>query len=430
MKFRPFVAFATILAIAALMISGCSKIIPMEQMKMQNAGKSYDSQNYDEALKLYLELLEGNPKTEYVVKAHYKCAEIYKRKENWDEATAHYQKVYELNPTGYLGSKSKSSIAEIRKYSKIVAENDYVYKNIPRTEEGNPRTEEDYQKAAEALRQIAKTYEVLKIYDKAVDYYSKLVEEFPEYERAPQVQFQIGNIYFYKLYDYDAGWPHYMKVINDYPDSYEARDSDRLLKEAKVTLDTIKMDMDDVDKYTSKTAIEYEKADRRVDQGEKYGVFADRVAQDYTNIAKGWIDLRNYPNAIATYKELAQELPMVKGEAAMARYRVGELYQQNGQYQEAIMAYDELFNKSPESSLRNRAIYNQAVSYQAIHEFEKAYEGFKTYLGFPKDDIDKDLYREARQKVRQMEMDQDGDGYMFYQEQEASTSDQDPDAHP
>jgi len=121
---------------------------------------------------------------------------------------------------------------------------------------------------------------------------------------------------------------------------------------------------------------------------------------------------------------------MEKFEAAEARYQVGRLYQQDGQYKKAIEAYNELFDKSPESGRRDVATYNQAVCFQAISEFENAYEAFGTYLGFPKEDVDKDLFREAKQKVRQMEIDEDEDGYMFYQEQAANTSDQDPNAHP
>lgn len=430
MKFKPFVTFAIILSSAMIIISGCSKVIPVEQMNMQEAGKFYDNDNYDKALNLYLEILKGEPRAEYTIKAHYRCAEIYKNKENWDEAVAHYNKVIELAPAGYLGSKSKSSVAEIRDYRKQIAENDRIYKNLRRDEEGKPITEAEYKKGAEALFQIARAYENLKIYNRAIHYYSKLVKEFPKYGKAAQSQYQIGNIYFYKLYDYEGGWPHYRKLIEDYPDSFEADKAAKLLKETENTLNNIQQDMKDVDKYASKKALEYRERGRDVSSGEIYGVFADRVAQDYTNIAKGWIDLKNYPNAIRAYEELAKELSVKKFESAEALFQVAKLYQQDGQYQNAIKAYDKLFERNPESPRRNEAIYKQAVCYQAISEWEKAYKGFKTYLGFPKDQTDEDLYREAKQKTRLMEMDQDGDGFMSYQEQEASTSDRDANDHP
>jgi len=428
MKFRPFVLL-TIISITAIIISGCSKIIPIEQMTMQKAEEAYENKNYDEALRLYLELLEKQPKEEYVIRAHYRCAEIYKAQENWDEAIVHYQEVRELNPTGYLGSMAKSGIADIPKYRKIINDNDYIYENIFRDDEGKPLNQEEYKKGADALFQIARAYESMGLFKKAVEYYSKVMDEFPEYERAAQAGYKCGNIYFYKLYDYQQGWPYYIKVIEKYPDSYEAKEADRLLKETKRTLDTLDQDMEHVRQYTNKKALEYEARGRRVDQDDKYK-FTDQIAQDYVNIAKGWLDLKNYPNAIAAYKELANELSMEKFEAAEARYQVGLLYQEDGQYEKAIEAYNELFEKNPESTRRNIATYNQAVCYQAINEFEKAYEGFKTYLGFPKEDVDEDLFREAKQKIRQMEMDEDGDGFMFYQEQAANTSDQDPNQHP
>lgn len=429
MKFKPFVALTIISLVAAIIISGCSKVVPIEQMNMQEAGNAYQEGNYDKALELYLNLLEGDLKKEYVITAHYRCGEIYKKQQKWDEAVAHYQAVIDISPTGDLGTKSKGSIADIRKYRQIITQNDYTYRNIRRTEEGKP-IEEDYSKGAEALYEMARAYEALKVYDKAIEYYSKLVEEFPKHEKAPQSQFQIGNIYFYKLYNYQKGWPQFVKVIEEYPDSYEADEADRILKETKSTLDNISQYMEHVKKYTSEKALDYEEAGRYVSQAAKYGAFTDQIAQDYINIAKSWIDLKNYPNAIETYKELARELPMEKFTAAEARYQVARLYQEDGQYQRAIEAYNNLFEKSPESSRRNDATYRQAVCYQAVGEFEKAYEGFKTYLGFSEENVDKELFREAKQKVRQMEMDQDNDGYLFYQEAEANTSDQNPNEHP
>ncbi|MBI1927031.1 tetratricopeptide repeat protein, partial [Candidatus Poribacteria bacterium] len=108
-------------------------------------------------------------------------------------------------------------------------------------------------------------------------------------------------------------------------------------------------------------------------------------------------------------------------------YRVADLYQQDGQYERAIAAFDILFEKNPETTWRDKAVYQQAVCYQSIREFSQAYEGFKAYMSTSRD---AEYYREADRMVRQMELDEDGDGYMFYQEQEAGTSDQDKNDHP
>ena len=118
---------------------------------------------------------------------------------------------------------------------------------------------------------------------------------------------------------------------------------------------------------------------------------------------------------------------MEKFVVADSLYQIGLLYQDSGDYERAIEAYDNLFKKAPESGRRDEAIYRQAVCYEAIRDFNDAYEGYKTYMSLGED---KEFYRQAEQKVRQMEYDGDKDGYPFYQEQEAGTSDEDPNDYP
>ena len=125
---------------------------------------------------------------------------------------------------------------------------------------------------------------------------------------------------------------------------------------------------------------------------------------------------------------LIRDLSHKKFAVANALYQVGSLYQQNGQYERAIQAYDDLLENAPQSTWLNESVYQQAVCYRAIREFGSAYKGFKTYMSLSKGD--RPYLREAEQIVRQYELDQDNDGYKFYQEQESGTSDQDPNSQP
>jgi tetratricopeptide (TPR) repeat protein len=152
-----------------------------------------------------------------------------------------------------------------------------------------------------------------------------------------------------------------------------------------------------------------------------------QVAQAYINIARGWLSLKNYPYAIKTYEELVKELPMEKFVVAESLFQIGKIYQDIGNYEKAIKAYNVLFEKAPEPSRRDEAIYRQAVCFEAIYQFTKAYEGYKIYMNLGED---KEFYRQAREKVEQMEYDGDGDGYPLYKEQEAGTSDDDANSYP
>jgi tetratricopeptide (TPR) repeat protein len=436
--------FALVIVIA--MITGCASIMP-SSVKIQNADRKFEAaegmrigtdtkeqkqQNlakqkklYDGALAGYLGIIEQNPTGKYALWSHFQSAEIYKKRYEWDQATEHYQAIVDVAPTGYLGGKAKSGIADIRQNRQLIQEKKRVYQNRRLLED-----EESQDMAMQALYDVARAYQALGNYPEAIKHYERVVEQFSEHEKAPQAQFQIGNIYFYKLYDYsnNGGWGAFVKVVEKFPESYEASEATTLLKRSVDILREIAQDQDDIRKFTNRLALQYEEAGRKVTPSDRYVAgYDDRVAQDFQSIAGGWVQMKNYPFAIAAYRSLATNMSYKKFAAADALYWIGNLYQKDGQYQRAIAAFDDLFEAAPESTWRDQAVYQQAVCYRAIREFREAYRGFKAYMSLGREG---NFYREAEQIVRQFELDQDGDGALFYQEQEAATSDKDPNDNP
>lgn len=442
-----------VLTVFAVTILGCGQggisIIPLGA-KLQNADLAFDEAEamevrdndpermernlqerralYDKAIRLYLEVIERDTRGKYAQRSHYQIAKIYKRRYDWDKATRHYQEIVALDPTGYYANEAKSGIANIRKNREIISRKRAEYQNYKALYDASP-TDESYNIAAEALYEVARAYEGLENYTEAVRYYEQLVEEFAEHPKAPQAQFQIGNVYFYKLYDYIGGWPAFVGITERFPDSYEASQAETLLKQTNEILKDISFSMDEINKYRNKKAVEYRKAGRKITPADMWVQgYGDQVVQNFQQAARGWVKLRNFPRAINAYKTLARDLSHKKFAAADAMFQTGSLYQKNAEYERAIGAYNELFERAPESTWRNEAVYQQAVCYRSIREFESAYEGFKAYMSITKGQTP--YLREAEQIVRQYELDQDGDGYRFYQEQEAGTSDQDASSHP
>ena len=438
-------------AFLAVTIIGCtpSSIIPLGA-KLQNADNAFDEaettevrdddpekmeknrqrqqEHYDKAMTLYLEVIERDTKGKYAQRAHYQIARIYKRRYDWDKATEHYQAIVALDPTGYYANEAKAGTANIRKNREVIKAKRAEYQNYKAIYDNEP-TDETFNIAAEALYGVAQAYESLENYTEAIRNYERLVEEFPEHSKAAQAQFQVGNVYFYTLFDYLGGWPAFVAVTEKFPDSYEASQAGTLLKKAADTLQEINELKDEIDKFRNKKAVEYQKTGRKITPADMWVMgYSDQVVQNFQQIASNWRNLRNYPRAINAYKTLARDLSHKKFAAADALYRTGELFQQNGDYERAIEAYDNLFELAPESVWRNEAVYQQAVCYRSIREFGAAYEGFKAYMSITKGDTP--YLREAEQQVRQYELDQDEDGYKFYEEQEAGTSDQDANSHP
>ena len=440
-------------AFLAVTILGCGgggiSIIPLGA-KLQNADSAFDQAEtvevrdddpekmeknrqrqqelYDRAMSLYLEVIERDTKGKWAQRAHFQIAKIYKRRYDWDKATEHYQAIVALDPTGYYANEAKSGTANIRKNREIIKAKRAEYQNYKAIYDSSP-TDETFNIAAEALYEVARAYESLENYTEAIRTYERMVEEFPEHSKASQAQFQIGNVYFYTLYDYLGGWPAYVAVTEKFDDSYEASQAGTLLKQTADILQEINELKDEINKYRNKKAVEYQKTGRKITPADMWVMgYGDQVVQNFQQIAGNWEKLRNYPRAINAYKTLARDLSHKKFAAADALYRTGTLYQQNGQYERAIEAYDNLFELAPESTWRNEAVYQQAVCYRSIREFGAAYEGFKAYMSITKGDVP--YLREAEQIVRQYELDQDEDGYKFYEEQEAGTSDQDASSHP
>jgi tetratricopeptide (TPR) repeat protein len=433
------------LLVIALALSGCAakqmgKVLgtgytyQTAEMKLDDAkmkkieGQSEEAKLLvDQALGLFQQIItEEDSSSKYFTKAHYQIAGIYMMRFDWDNAIKHYQTIVDVQAGGYLAGKSRSAIANIRKNRQAIEENGTIYLNVPEEQRKDPKSE-GYSKAARALQAVADAYENLGSHQEAIKNYTELVDNFPEYNLAPQVQLTIGNIYFYKLYDYKTGWSAYLKLIEKFPESFEAKKADTLLKETDQILKEIKHEQDYVLKYRREKAAEFKKSGRYVDQLSMYGVFAEQVAQAYINIARGWLSLKNYPFAIKAYEELVEELTMEKFVVADSLFQIATLYQDAGDYEKAIQAYENLFDKAPESGRRDEGIYKQAVCYEAIREFTAAYEQYKTYMSLGED---KPFYRQAQQKVRQMEYDEDGDGHPFYKEQEAGTRDDDANSYP
>lgn len=458
----PYIA----LVIVAAVVTGCANVMPLS-IKVQNADRKFEEAQgmniradtpenkkadlakrqklYDTALAGYLEIIAADPTGKYATYAHFQAAAIYKKQFEWDKSTEHYQAIVDMAPAGFLGGRAKSGIADIRKNREVIRENRRTYQNhaplskdlAMRAKEATApedielytqQAQDSNDKAVRALYDEARAYQTLGNSEEAIKQFERLVAEFPEHRLAPQAQFQVGNIYFYELYDYIGGWPAYIKVIEKFPDSYEASDAETLLKESETTLTEIAQDQADIKKYTNQKALAYLRAGRKVLPSDLYVAgYADRIAQNFQNIGSGWVKLRNYPAAIVAYRTLAENLSYKKFHAADALFRIGDLYQKDGQYQRAIAAFQDMLDKAPESTWRDEAVYQQAVCFRAVREFEEAYRGFKAYMSLDKEGK---YYREAEQIVRQYELDQDGDGFQFYVEQEAGTSDKDPNDNP
>lgn len=393
---------------------------------------------YNDVLKAYRSIVKTDPTGKFAQRALWQMAEVYKRRGESEKAIESYEAILAVTREGYYADKARSVIVDSRKHRKLAQGESRKYQNYKELY-ARFNLRQDYDRAAAALFNAAESYERLSNYPEAIARYAQVVDEFPEDEKAPAALAKIGDIHFYNFYDYDAGLPVYHKVIEMYPDSYEATMAIRLLKEYDRTRREIAHNQTEIDRFWNETTREYKVEERKITPSSRYSFsrtipIVDIVVRCYQMNSMRWKDLRNYPsaifasrNAIIAYESWTGTRWRSSVSIAYSRYQMGRLFQYNGQLERAIEAYQELVDKHPDSAERSEAIYRQAVCYREIREFAKAYEGFKAYMSLGPD---AEYYQEVEQILRQFEMDEDGDGYKSYIEQDAGTSDQDPQDFP
>lgn len=426
MKVKYLKYFATFLIInlaLALTLSGCGGGLGYD-----NASKSFQKGEYDRALKLYEQIVKAGPKGRYFNRANFMIGEIYRHQFKWDEALKHYQVAVDKEGATYLGSQSRLRISQVRDGVKVIKEARATYDNTPKPYENNDAAINDA--AAEALFKLGETYGgSLESYQEAIKWYKKLVDEFPSHSRSSQAQLNIGNIYFYRLHNYKDGWPEYTKVMEKWPNSFQSSSAKETLITTKKWLDAILEDQQFI-KRKQRISDEAVKtgAIARMGPNQKYGFNSETVAQAYIRIGDYWrINLKNYPAAIETYQTLIKDLPFEIYVAGDAQFKTGLLYQEIGEFDKATDAYQTLLDKWPQSFRRNETVYNMAICYETMQDYENAYKFYQAYMSFGEKE---EFYRGAEQKVRQYEYDEDKDGFPFWQEQRAGTSDQNPKSRP
>ena len=390
---------------------------------------------YFHALNAYKEVVKADPGGKYAQRSQWQMGEIYKRQYRWYAVLDSYEAILAVSPSGYYADKTKSALADMRVYSRLIHEERSRLKKY-RELYAQDNARENYDLAGGALFTVAETFEKKSWYPDAIAFYAQLEKEFPDHEKAPVALTRIGNIHFYRLYDYDAGVPVFNRVIEMYPDSYDATMAIRLLKETHHTLEEIAQHQKEIDRLWNEETMEYKVEERRVMPNNRYSFsrLIPIVVLSYQAISRRWECLRNFPSAILASRNSIIAYESWTGQRLRStvtitdsHYQIGRLYQLNGQLEQAIEAYQELLNDDPDSGKRSEGVYQQAVCYREIREFTKSYEGFKAYMSLGPD---VEYYQEAEQIVRQFELDEDGDGYMSYIEQDAGTSDQDPNNQP
>ena len=417
MRLGFIVGMCLALFVIAVAMTGCGATKGLTTGLSYESGlKKFEAKQFDEAIATFQEIADSGGG--FANRARYYIGESYKLQFKWQEAIDQFQIVVDAEPpTSYLAAESRNRISQIREGRRDIERIKIIHDNY---------RESDPVRAAEALLELGSVYEnKLDDYDNAIAAYQQLVEEFPGTPKAAQAQVNIGNIYFYKKYDYVGGWPEFRKVnAENYPDlKYRVSEVESTLREVNKIQEEITVETQFIKRSQKRKIPE----NRTYTGYDIYGVLQEQVAQSFLAVATKWRKLKNYPKALEAYRMQVERMPLMLVQAAESRYGIAEIYQAQGKYLDAVDAYNEFIKKHPTYFRRDQAIYSIAICYEALRNYEEAYESYKTYAEtYPEGK----LYKPAELKVRQYEYDEDQDGFPYYKEAIAGTSDTDANAHP
>lgn len=404
MKLKFLVLYCVVSLVFVVTMMGCTT----KGLNFEAGIRDYESGNYVQALKTFESVAKMN--TKYSTRARFYMGECYKYQFKWDEALTNFQMVVDTEKTTYLAAEARNRISQINEGRKDVERLMIIHDNNPGTD-----------MAADSLLELASVYNnKLNDYKKAIETYQQLITEFSKSSKSAQAQVEIGYIYLNKLYDYDTAFKEFGKVnVQSYPDlKFRVAEIEDLRRNVNKTRTEI-ADQVLFIRNSQKRKVPEGELGKRITGYDIYGMKEDQVAQSFVIIALKWRSLKNYPEALKAYRILLARLPLQLSSAAEARFGIAEIYMTEHQYAEAIDGFDEYISRNPTHYRRPEAIYDIAICYESLRQYDKAYEYYKTYRDtYP----NKEQFKSAELKVRQLEFDENQDGIPLWKELMSGTN--------
>ncbi|HID56614.1 TPA: tetratricopeptide repeat protein [Candidatus Poribacteria bacterium] len=216
--------FASLLVV--VIIAGC-----VAQSQLKRADNLVEMGRYDDAIKLYQQIITANPKSDDARKAKLEIGDIYfKRMKKMDEGLKIYRELAKEYPGTEEGSEALWNVAgyyyKQGDYDKAVENFRKIVKNFSNTKRaGNAQymIAKCYEQKGKKLEEAgANTDEIESAFSKAAEEYGKLAQLFPNHPQIPQALRNRGNI-LERLNRTDEAIEAYKQLVNKYKESPETK---------------------------------------------------------------------------------------------------------------------------------------------------------------------------------------------------------------
>jgi TolA-binding protein len=372
---------------------------------------NFQTREYTQAIDIFNFMIISYPKSPLVPRAHYAIGDCYYNSGQYEPAITAYKIITEQYPADPLVPGAMRGIqyclsALGRDDEAVVMYDDYVEGNIasPFIEDFAYKKGElfyqqgsyidavseyeafvkkypDSEKGAEALYYMGKSYDRMNEWDKAVDVFNGIVINFPQTEYAALALLENGLVKI-KQTNVEEADSIFVILQEMYPENTAAAQGG--FERALLILET---------GDTTKALGQYVQVAERFPTNE-YGVqsrfqlakyFNDRAMRDSARYHLGFlINLEEDPIS-----------------AAEAQFRIGKLFMEEKNYEEAVKHYTALSDKFPGlDNWYSYGLLGLGQAYKELNMIDKAIETFKILIEWRPDD---DFGKTAADKLERLE---------------------------
>lgn len=396
-------------------IAGYRRLVqkcPLEPLSAQSQfiiAQIYILQNqYPEAQEELVKITQNFSKNaEIASQAQFMIGNLYERQGNWEKAALEYEKVSGLFPLSRMGLKMPLYVAGYYQRNKNEDEADKAYDDAIKYYKKFINEYSGTSFSAVLKDYLALAYVSQGSWDKAVDIWQALVDEYPQSPIGETRLFAIGETYSRQIKDLQKAIDTYEDFVKKNPDSKIIRHAEfqigRLYFIKEDFPKAIQLFKEIIEKYPKESEVRidaklaiaacYEK------QGNWDGVLQvyDEVKADYPHtpaalsiplfIAQHYLKENRlseaesaFKEAISGYEKIIKENPYA-AQAAEAQDFVSLAYLSQQKWAQAISSLQALVDTYPKNPRASKSLFTMAVIYQKqLQEPKKAIGIFEKFI--------------------------------------------------
>jgi len=194
-------------------------------------------------------------------------------------------------------------------------------------------------------------------YPTAAARYEEFLKDNPHHAQAELAHFQVGNIYYLNLRQYDRAVQHYIHLIEDFPHSPHLTQARQRLAESYVAMGKPREAIKEYE--TLSTSLSGTPEWRRV----------------RLSIADLYYDLNDLSQALAEYQKVTKALdgaPPYDELVERADLRIGGIRYLRDEFEEAIPVYQTVAERSRDANIRRQARLGLADCYVRTFQYDDA----------------------------------------------------------